>query len=149
MRSLVVANGVIVYVIVSVTDGFDTTTSISSTLTVSNTPPEAPVVTIDPSDPVSGEDLFCEVTSESFDADGDTVTLGRHPESDIFLDDITVSRRHAEVRRDGARYRVRDVGSLNGTYINRDRIDEQELHEGDELQVGKFKLLFVFGTGEI
>ena len=50
--------------------------------------------------------------------------------------------------RDGARYRVRDVGSLNGTYINRERIDEQELGEGDELQVGKFKLVFVFGTGE-
>ena len=66
-----------------------------------------------------------------------------------FLDDITVSRRHAEVRRDGALYRVCDVGSLNGTYINRDRVDEQELHEGDELQVGKFKLVFVFGTGEI
>ena len=81
--------------------------------------------------------------------DDDTVTLGRHPESDIFLDDITVSRRHAEVRRHGVQYRVRDVGSLNGTYINRDRVDEQELHEGDELQVGKFKLVFVFGTGEI
>ena len=77
----------------------------------------------------------------------DTVTLGRHPESTIFLDDITVSRRHAEVRRDGARYWVRDVGSLNGTYINRDRVDDQELDDGDELQVGKFKLVFVHGTG--
>ncbi|HCH62327.1 MAG TPA: hypothetical protein DFR83_05950, partial [Deltaproteobacteria bacterium] len=63
-----------VYVVVSVTDGTDMTTSTSSTLTVSNTPPEAPVLTIDPSDPFTGEDLFCEVTSESFDADGDTVT---------------------------------------------------------------------------
>ncbi|HCH61951.1 MAG TPA: hypothetical protein DFR83_04040, partial [Deltaproteobacteria bacterium] len=63
-----------VYVIVSVTDGTDTTTSTSSMLTVANTLPEAPVVTIDPSDPVEGEELFCEVTSESFDADGDTVT---------------------------------------------------------------------------
>ena len=80
--------------------------------------------------------------------DGDTVTLGRHPESDIFLDDITVSRRTPKCGATG-RYRVRDVGSLNGTYINRDRADEQELHEGDELQVGKFKLVFVFGTGEI
>ena len=53
------------------------------------------------------------------------------------------------MRRDGVRYRVCDVGSLNGTYINRDRVDQQELHEGDELQVGKFKLVFVFGTGEI
>ncbi len=79
--------------------------------------------------------------------DSDTVTLGRHPESDIFLDDITVSRRHAEVRREGARYWVRDVGSLNGTYINRERADDRELVDGDELQIGKFKLVFVHGTG--
>ena len=79
--------------------------------------------------------------------DADTVTLGRHPESDIFLDDITVSRRHAEVRREGARYWVRDVGSLNGTYVNRERTDDRELVDGDELQVGKFKLIFVHGTG--
>lgn len=79
--------------------------------------------------------------------DADLVTLGRHPESDIFLDDITVSRRHAEVRREGARYWVRDVGSLNGTYVNRERADDQELDDGDELQVGKFKLVFVHGTG--
>ncbi|MEM7140477.1 MAG: FHA domain-containing protein [Actinomycetota bacterium] len=79
--------------------------------------------------------------------DDEIVTLGRHPESDIFLDDITVSRRHAEVRRDGARYWVRDVGSLNGTYVNRERADDRELADGDELQVGKFKLVFVHGTG--
>jgi pSer/pThr/pTyr-binding forkhead associated (FHA) protein len=79
--------------------------------------------------------------------DSDVVTVGRHPESDIFLDDITVSRRHAEVRREGARYWVRDVGSLNGTYVNRERADDQELDDGDELQVGKFKLVFVHGTG--
>jgi pSer/pThr/pTyr-binding forkhead associated (FHA) protein len=79
--------------------------------------------------------------------DTDTVTIGRHPESDIFLDDITVSRRHAEVRREGARYWVRDVGSLNGTYVNRERADDRELTDGDELQVGKFKLVFVHGTG--
>lgn len=79
--------------------------------------------------------------------DADTVTLGRHPDSDIFLDDITVSRRHAEVRREGARYWVRDVGSLNGTYVNRERADDRELVDGDELQVGKYKLVFVHGTG--
>lgn len=78
--------------------------------------------------------------------DSDLVTVGRHPESDIFLDDITVSRRHVEVRREGARYWVRDVGSLNGTYVNRERADDQELADGDELQVGKFKLVFVHGT---
>jgi pSer/pThr/pTyr-binding forkhead associated (FHA) protein len=71
------------------------------------------------------------------------VTIGRHPDSDIFLDDITVSRRHAEVRyRDGV-FRVHDVGSLNGTYLNRRNIDDAVLDSGDELQVGKFRLLFV------
>jgi pSer/pThr/pTyr-binding forkhead associated (FHA) protein len=79
--------------------------------------------------------------------DSDVVTVGRHPDSDIFLDDITVSRRHAEVCREGTRYWVKDVGSLNGTYVNRQRADEFELADGDELQVGKFKLVFVHGTG--
>ena len=78
--------------------------------------------------------------------DSDVVSLGRDPSSDIFLDDITVSRRHAEVERDGARYSIRDVGSLNGTYVNRERIERGELSEGDEVQVGKFKLVFVHGT---
>ena len=78
--------------------------------------------------------------------DADVVSLGRHPKSDIFLDDVTVSRRHAEVLRDGARYSIRDVGSLNGTYVNRRPITRGELSEGDEVQVGKFKLVFVHGT---
>jgi hypothetical protein len=74
---------------------------------------------------------------------GGTVTIGRHPESDVFLDDITVSRRHAEVRyRDGG-YWAHDVGSLNGTYLNRQRIDNAPLSTGDEVQVGKFRLLFL------
>jgi pSer/pThr/pTyr-binding forkhead associated (FHA) protein len=71
------------------------------------------------------------------------VAIGRHPESDIFLDDITVSRRHAEVRYDDGAYRAHDVGSLNGTYLNRERIDTSPLVSGDELQVGKFRLLFL------
>ena len=78
--------------------------------------------------------------------DSDVVSLGRDPQSDIFLDDVTVSRRHAEVKRDGARYSIRDAGSLNGTYVNRTLVDHGELHEGDEVQVGKFKLVFVHGT---
>jgi pSer/pThr/pTyr-binding forkhead associated (FHA) protein len=69
--------------------------------------------------------------------------VGRHPESDIFLDDITVSRRHAEFLRDEHGYRLRDVGSLNGTYLNRERVDEVELQSGDEVQIGKFKLVFL------
>ncbi|MFQ5556632.1 MAG: FHA domain-containing protein [Acidimicrobiales bacterium] len=83
-----------------------------------------------------------------YSLDSDVITVGRHPRSEIFLDDITVSRRHAEVRREGSRYWVRDVGSLNGTYVNRELVDDVELHDGDEVQVGKFKLVFVHGTGE-
>jgi pSer/pThr/pTyr-binding forkhead associated (FHA) protein len=71
-------------------------------------------------------------------------TAGRHPESDIFLDDVTVSRRHAELKGDETgRFRVADVGSLNGTYLNRQRIDEGPLSSGDEVQIGKFRLLFL------
>ena len=73
--------------------------------------------------------------------------LGRHPESEISLDDITVSRRHAEVARVGGVYTVRDVGSLNGTYLNAHRIDEAPLRHGDELQIGKFRLVFFDAVG--
>jgi pSer/pThr/pTyr-binding forkhead associated (FHA) protein len=69
-------------------------------------------------------------------------TVGRHPESDIFLDDVTVSRRHAEITHKDGRHVVHDVGSLNGTYINRERIEDGVLHHGDELQIGKFRLVF-------
>jgi pSer/pThr/pTyr-binding forkhead associated (FHA) protein len=74
--------------------------------------------------------------------DTDLSTVGRHPESDIFLDDITVSRRHVEFRRDGGSFRVHDVGSLNGTYLNGDRVDDAELQNGDEVRIGKFRLIF-------
>ena len=74
--------------------------------------------------------------------DTQVTRAGRHPDSDIFLDDITVSRRHAEVIKVDGGYRVRDVGSLNGTYLNRERIDEAPLTNGDEVQIGKFKLVF-------
>ena len=74
--------------------------------------------------------------------DQDEVTAGRHNDSEIFLDDVTVSRRHAEFRRTGTGYDVSDVGSLNGTYVNRDRIDSVELNDGDEVQIGKYRLVF-------
>jgi pSer/pThr/pTyr-binding forkhead associated (FHA) protein len=77
--------------------------------------------------------------------DVDLVTAGRHPDSEIFLDDVTVSRRHAEFRRDADGYAVSDVGSLNGTYVNRDRIDEVRLKDGDEVQIGKYRLVFFAG----
>ncbi len=79
--------------------------------------------------------------------DKDVTTAGRHPESDIFLDDVTVSRRHADFVRHGDTFHVRDVGSLNGTYLNRERIDEAVLGGGDEVQVGKFRLVFLTGGG--
>jgi pSer/pThr/pTyr-binding forkhead associated (FHA) protein len=86
-------------------------------------------------------------SGSKFALDTDVVNAGRHPDSDIFLDDITVSRRHAEVRRTRSGYVVRDVGSLNGTYVNQNRIeDDTPIENGDELQVGRFKLVFVAGT---
>jgi hypothetical protein len=75
--------------------------------------------------------------------DQDVTTAGRHPDSDIFLDDVTVSRRHAEFRREGTGYTVHDVGSLNGTYVNRERIDAVPLAGGDEVQIGKFRLVYL------
>lgn len=80
--------------------------------------------------------------------DKDTVYAGRHPDSDIFLDDVTVSRRHAEFDRAGQNFTVADVGSLNGTYVNRDRIDKVVLNDGDEVQIGKYRLVYYAGHAE-
>jgi pSer/pThr/pTyr-binding forkhead associated (FHA) protein len=77
--------------------------------------------------------------------DQDTTSAGRHPDSDIFLDDVTVSRRHAEFRREGGEFVVIDVGSLNGTYVNREPVDQAVLANGDEVQIGKFRLVFLTG----
>ena len=74
--------------------------------------------------------------------DSDITTVGRHPEADIFLDDVTVSRRHAEFRRTGAVFTVHDLGSLNGSYYDGQQIEEAELSDGGEVQVGKFKMTF-------
>ena len=75
--------------------------------------------------------------------DQDTTTAGRHPEADIFLDDVTVSRRHAEFRRNAGEFEVVDVGSLNGTYVNREPRNSQTLSTGDEVQIGKIRLVFI------
>lgn len=120
---------------------------------------------ISPSDPI--DDVFV-ATPDVFDGeygvlvahqgakagsrivlDNELTTAGRHPDSDLFLDDITVSRRHAELRRtaDGM-YEVSDTGSLNGTYLNRVRIEHAVLQSGDELQIGKFKLVFLLGDAQ-
>lgn len=74
--------------------------------------------------------------------DSDETKAGRHVRADIFLDDVTVSRKHAMFLRDGNAFRVRDSGSLNGTYVNRERIDDVVLATGDEVQIGKFRLTF-------
>jgi pSer/pThr/pTyr-binding forkhead associated (FHA) protein len=77
-----------------------------------------------------------------------SVSAGRHPQSDIFLDDVTVSRRHAEFLRRPDGYVLRDAGSLNGTYLNRERIDaEATIRNGDEVQIGRFKLVFLATSG--
>jgi hypothetical protein len=84
---------------------------------------------------------------ETFVLSAESSVAGRNTDSDIFLDDVTVSRRHAVFVRTADRYTVRDDGSLNGTYVNRQRISEGELHNGDEVQIGKFRLVFL-STGE-
>jgi len=80
---------------------------------------------------------------ESFPLGGDRMTIGRRPDSDVFLDDVTVSRDHALLVRRGHDYYLDDLGSLNGTYVNRHRIDSHRLEDGDELQVGKYKLTYL------
>ncbi|MDO9455812.1 FHA domain-containing protein [Nocardioides sp.] len=77
--------------------------------------------------------------------DADVVQAGRHPDSEIFLDDVTVSRQHAVFHRDGDTFTVSDAGSLNGTYVNRDRIEKVHLKDSDEVQIGKYRLVFFAG----
>ena len=81
--------------------------------------------------------------------DADLTTVGRHPDADIFLDDVTVSRRHAEFLRSGTSFSVRDLGSLNGTYFDGARIDSAQLADGSEVQVGKFRLTFYAARADI
>jgi len=80
---------------------------------------------------------------DRFTLSGTPTRLGRHPDSDVSLDDISVSRRHAEIERHGVEYVLRDVGSLNGTYVNQRRVDSVVLQQGDEILVGRFRLLFI------
>lgn len=81
-------------------------------------------------------------TGARFLLDQPLTTTGRHPDSDIFLDDVTVSRKHAVFEIEGDTFTVRDVGSLNGTYVNRNRIDSATLRPNDEVQIGKYRLVF-------
>ncbi|MGB7818210.1 MAG: FHA domain-containing protein [Ornithinibacter sp.] len=86
-------------------------------------------------------------TGARFLLDDDEVMSGRHPDSDIFLDDVTVSRKHAVFSRSEGGFDVRDVGSLNGTYVNREIVEEARLSTGDEVQIGKFRLVFYAAQG--
>jgi hypothetical protein len=79
---------------------------------------------------------------ESFAVDGEQMTIGRRPDCDVFLDDVTVSRDHALLVKRGESWYLDDCGSLNGTYVNRSRIESQRLEEGDEVQIGKYKLTY-------
>jgi len=79
---------------------------------------------------------------ESFPS-GDRTLIGRSPECDVFLDDVTVSRKHAELIRDGETFTISDLGSLNGTFVNKKRIESAELENDDEVQIGKYRLTFL------
>jgi pSer/pThr/pTyr-binding forkhead associated (FHA) protein len=80
---------------------------------------------------------------ESFFPEGERTLIGRSPECDIFLDDVTVSRKHAELLRDGDSFTITDLGSLNGTFVNKKRIETAELEDDDEVQIGKYRLTFL------
>ena len=81
--------------------------------------------------------------------DANVTTVGRHPDADIFLDDVTVSRRHSEFLREGSAFQIKDLGSLNGTYLDGNRIDIAPLDEGSEVQIGKFRLTFYASRADV
>ena len=83
------------------------------------------------------------LAGERFALGAERTLSGRSPECDVFLDDVTVSRRHAELLQQGERFTIRDLGSLNGTFVNRHRVESVELHDDDEVQVGKYRLTFL------
>jgi FHA domain/zinc-ribbon domain len=82
-------------------------------------------------------------TGESFTPRGERTTIGRSPDCGIFLDDVTVSRRHAALAERDGRWQIDDLGSLNGTFVNRRRVDSATLEDGDEIQIGKYRLTFL------
>ena len=85
---------------------------------------------------------------ERFRVTSDGVAIGRSPESSIFLNDVTVSRKHATIEKVGTHFTFKDSGSLNGSYVNNESVTEKVLQSGDEIQIGKFHLLFISATGE-
>jgi hypothetical protein len=83
------------------------------------------------------------IAGETFMPAGPRTLIGRSPDCDVFLDDVTVSRRHAELLHEGDRYTIRDLGSLNGTFVNRKRVESAELRDDDEVQIGKYRMTFL------
>ncbi len=100
-----------------------------------------------PSEPPAGPALVVRSgggrAGESFESIGETALIGRSPECAVFLDDVTVSRRHAELVREGGAYTIRDLGSLNGTFVNKHRIESTVLEDDDEVQIGKYRMTFL------
>jgi ribosomal protein L40E len=82
-------------------------------------------------------------SGETFPLEGQRVTVGRSPDCEIFLDDVTVSRKHAALTKDGDGFTIQDEGSLNGTFVNKKRVEGAELEDGDEIQIGKYRLTFL------
>lgn len=120
----------------AVTAEFDAPATAAADAAVENRPPLSPgsallVVTRGPN------------TGSRFALTQPVMSAGRHPESDIYLDDITVSRRHAEFLSEGGQFRIVDVGSMNHTYLNREAVDSAVLTDGDEIQLGRVRLLFL------
>ena len=125
-------------------------TSIIATGTGTNSGPLAPVGSPSLADLPTGSALLVvhrgPGEGSEFELNADLMTVGRSPDSEVFLDDVTVSRRHAEFRRGSAGWSIRDAGSLNGTYVNRRRVDDHQLLGGDEVQIGKFRFVFLVGV---
>jgi hypothetical protein len=129
----------------------DRTITLAKVDPLMDAPGRADDVVVDLGDIASGEAILVvrggDEEGAHFVLRTQVTTIGRHPESDIVLDDITVSRRHTEIRLVDGCYVASDVGSLNGTYVNQSRADSVVLSQGDELQVGKFRLVFLQSAG--
>lgn len=130
----------------------DVTGTIHALGTTTDSGPIQPIETSDSSSVEPGSHVLLIVrgpgTGSRIDLGGDEMSAGRSPETAIFLDDITVSRVHATFKRSGVGWQLVDQGSLNGTYVNRDRVDSVELANGDEIQIGKYRFHYLVGSVE-
>ena len=115
--------------------------------TMTFTPDEAEEVGLGLPEGVDGPALIVRSgggrSGETFALERERITVGRSPDCEIFLDDVTVSRKHAVIVKQGERFTISDEGSLNGTFVNRHRVETAELEDGDELQIGKYRLTYL------